>query len=203
MTNIGRLASVSSTWCSTSYAFSNKNKKPNSILYGKLVAACKVKSFKIKHKNCNAKRSTIISETSDFKLAFNAYRENLSRKYGTQSESESSSYRIHNWYRTTNMSPPVIATHDKELQIILSKLTNLEIGMSKLSIENVDRIEGIVQLGNRIGILARVETDVGENVTTSDSEDFDGIESGNRGIRVNIGGNALNRTNRASIFQTI
>ena len=54
-----------------------------------------------------------------------------------------------------------------------------------------------MQLGNRIGILATVETDVGENVTTSYREDFDEIESKNRGIRVNIGGYAQNRKNIA------
>ena len=56
------------------------------------------------------------------------------------------------------------------LQIILSKLTNLEVGMSELtiSIENGHRIEEIVQLRNRIVISSRVETDVGENVITSD-----------------------------------
>ena len=73
--------------------------------------------------------------------------------------------------------------------------------MAKLSNENGHRIEEIVQLGNRIGISARVETNVGENVITSDSEDFDGIESANRGIRVNIGGNAPNRTNIANESQ--
>ena len=139
------------------------------------------------------KRGSIIPETSDkFKLAFNAYRENLSTKYNTQSQSDSSSYGIHNWYRTTNMSAPVPPTQDEVLQIILSKLTNLEVGMSKLTIENSHRIEEIVQVGNRIGISARVQTDVGE---------FHGIESANRGIRVNIGGNAQNRTNIADESQ--
>ena len=99
------------------------------------------------------------------------------------------------------MSSPVPLTQDDILQIILSKLTNLEVGMSKLSIENSHRIEKVVQPGNRIGISARVETNVGENVITSDSEDFDGIESANRGIRVNIGGNAQNTTNIAEESQ--
>ena len=161
-----------------------------------------MKSFETKHKNCNAKRGTIIPETSDkFKLSFNAYRENLSTKYDTQSESDRSCYRIYSWYRTTNMRSPVPPTQDKILQIILSKLTNLELGMSKLSIENGHRIEEIVQLRNRIGISARLQTDVGENVITSDSEDFDGIESENRGIRVSIGENAQNRTNIADESQ--
>ena len=137
-----------------------------------------MKSFKTKHKNCDAKLGTIISETSEkFEPDFNAYRENLSTKYDTQSESDSSTYGIHNWYRTTNISSPVPPTQDEMLLIILSKLTNLEVGMSKLSIENGHRIEEIVELRNRIGIPA------------------------NRGIRVNIGGNAPNRTNIADDSQ--
>ena len=58
-----------------------------------------------------------------------------------------------------------------------------------------------MQLGNRIDISTKVETDVGENAITSDSEDVDGIESENRGIILNIGGNAQNRTNIADESQ--
>ena len=99
------------------------------------------------------------------------------------------------------MSSPVPPTQDQMLQIILSKLTNLQVGMSIFSIENGHRIEEIVQLGKRIGISESEETDDAENVITFDSEDFDGIESENRGIRVNIGGNAQIRTNIADESQ--
>ena len=92
----------------------------------------------------------------------------------TQSESDSSSYGVHNWYRTTNMSSPYRPTQDEILQIILFKLTNLEVGMSKLSIENVHRIEEIVQLGNRIGISARVSTTVGPLIQEKRGTNYNG-----------------------------
>ena len=55
---------------------------------------------------------------------------------------------------------------EQVLHKILSKLSNLEVGLSILSTENYNRIEEIVKIGKKLGLPFIVETDHEESETS-------------------------------------
>ena len=119
------------------------------------------------------------------KLAFQVHRDSSS-DFSTQTcDSDSTDIidRTNSSLPVPNMSraaSPILKTTDEKLSLLLSKVSQIELGMTVLNRENANRVDEILKLSKKLGFQAKVETDKECPEYTSEDEDVDDGHERNR-----------------------